>query len=70
MVVRGEKLSGDLWIDQPTCWGCSRESLFLGSSEIRPTLLGQLQRLLRIGTTRRKRTLGVRGLVWGAYVLC
>jgi hypothetical protein len=38
LAVRGEKLGGDPQISQPTCWGCSQESLFLRSSEIRLNL--------------------------------
>jgi hypothetical protein len=70
MVVRGEKLGGDLQIGQPACWGCSWESLFLRSSGIRATLLGQCERLPRMGTARRKRTSGVRGLAQETYVSC
>jgi hypothetical protein len=33
MVVRGEKLDGVLQIGQPTCWRCSEEFSFLGSSD-------------------------------------
>jgi hypothetical protein len=32
--------------------------------------MGASERLLRTGTARRKRTLGVRGLEWEAYVAC
>jgi hypothetical protein len=38
LVVRGEKLSGDLQIGQPVCWRCSQEFLFLRSSCICPNL--------------------------------
>jgi hypothetical protein len=34
------------------------------------TLLTTRERLPCMGTVRRKRTLGVRGLVWEAYVSC
>jgi hypothetical protein len=34
------------------------------------TLLMTRERLPRMGTARRKRTLGVRGLAWEAYVAC
>jgi hypothetical protein len=33
-------------------------------------LVGVSERLSRTGTARRKRTLGVRGLEWEAYVAC
>jgi hypothetical protein len=45
-------------------------ALFLGSSRICPNLSTPRERLSRTGTTQRKRTLGVRGLVWEAYVSC
>jgi hypothetical protein len=32
--------------------------------------VGASERLSRTGTARRKRTLGVRGLEWEAYVTC
>jgi hypothetical protein len=32
--------------------------------------VGAIERLSRMGTTRRKRTPGVRGLEWEAYVVC
>jgi hypothetical protein len=70
MAMRGEKLGGDPWIAQPTSWGYGRESLFLGSSGIHPILLSQHERLIRMGTARRKCTSGARGLVWKVYVLC
>jgi hypothetical protein len=70
MAVRGEKLGGDLRIGQLVWWGCSQESLFLETNRNRPTLLSQCKRLPCTRTTRRKRTSGVRGLTWEAYVSC
>jgi hypothetical protein len=70
MAMRGEKLGGDPWIDQSACWGCSRESIFLGSGGIRPPLLGQCETLPCTGMARRKRISGVRGIAQEAYVLC
>jgi hypothetical protein len=70
MAARGEKLGGDLRIGQPVCWGYSRESLFLGSSGIHPTLLGQRERLPRTGTARWKRMPSIHGLAWEACVSC
>jgi hypothetical protein len=35
-----------------------------------PTLLTSHERLPRMGTVRRKRTSGIRGLAWEAYVSC
>jgi hypothetical protein len=32
--------------------------------------VGASERLSRTGTARRKRTLGIRGLEWEAYVVC
>jgi hypothetical protein len=65
----GEKLGTDPWIGQPTCCGLSG-TLFLGSSGIYPNLSAPRERLPRTGTTRKKHTLGVRGLTWEAYVSC
>jgi hypothetical protein len=45
-------------------------ALFLGRSGICPNLSAPRERLPRTGTARRKRTLGVRGLAWEAYVSC
>jgi hypothetical protein len=45
-------------------------ALFLGSSEIHPNLSMTREKLPRTGTARRKRMLGVRGLVCEAYVSC
>jgi hypothetical protein len=45
-------------------------ALFLGSSRIRLSLLGQCERLSYIGTACRKRTIGVHGLAREAYVAC
>jgi hypothetical protein len=53
MIVREEKLDGDSWIGQPTGWGCSRESFFLGRSEIHRTLLGQHESLSRMACRER-----------------
>jgi hypothetical protein len=65
----GEKLGTDLRIGQrctvdcvgsPSSqeqWACSTRSM-------------AHERLPRMGTARRKRTLGVRGLAWEAYVVC
>jgi hypothetical protein len=43
---------------------------FLGSSGICLNLSTPRERLPCTGTARRKRTSGVRGLVWEAYVSC
>jgi hypothetical protein len=43
-------------------------ALFLRSSSIRPTLSVTRKTLSRTGTARRKRTPGIRGLAWEAYV--
>jgi hypothetical protein len=45
-------------------------STFLESSSIRPTLSVTRKRLPCTGTVRRKRTPGVCGLAWEAYVSC
>jgi hypothetical protein len=45
-------------------------STFSREQCIRPTLLMTHERLSRMGTARRKRTLGVRELAWEAYISC
>jgi hypothetical protein len=45
-------------------------STFSREQCIRPTLLTTRKRLPRMGTARRKHTLGVRELAWEAYVSC
>jgi hypothetical protein len=48
----GEKLNGDPQIGQPTCWGCSQESLFLRNSGIHPNLSVTHERLLDVDHVR------------------
>jgi hypothetical protein len=69
LVGLGEKLR---WVPRTTQPGWEVESgaLFLGSSSIRPTLLATHERLPCTGTARRKRTAGVYGLAWEAYMSC
>jgi hypothetical protein len=69
MVVLEEKLRR---VPRTTQSGREVESgaLFQGSISIRPTLLGQRERLPHTGTTNRKRMSGVCGLAQKAYVLC
>jgi hypothetical protein len=70
MAMLGEKLGGGP-VDRPA--GVLRivsGALFLGSSRVCPTLLSQHERLLCMGTGRRKRMSGVRGQVWKVYVSC
>jgi hypothetical protein len=45
-------------------------ALFLGSSEIRLNVSMTHERLPRTGTAHRKRTPGVHGLTWEAYMSC
>jgi hypothetical protein len=45
-------------------------STFSQEQCIRPTMLMTHERLPRMGTARRMRTLGVHGLAWKAYVSC
>jgi hypothetical protein len=52
LAVRGEKLGEDPQIGQLACWGCSQESLFIGSSEIRPNRSVTLERLLYMNYMR------------------
>jgi hypothetical protein len=69
MVVLGETLGGG-----PTAHsaglGVVSGALFLGSSRVCPTLMMAYERLPRMGTAYRKRTLGICRLVWEPYVLC
>jgi hypothetical protein len=53
----------------PSGWGLCQEPFF-ESSRVRPTLLMACERLSHMRTARKKRTWGVRGLTWEAYVLC
>jgi hypothetical protein len=69
MAVLGEKLSGGP-ANHSTRLGVVSGALFLGSSRVHPTLLVACERLPRMGTARRKRTPGVRGLAWEAYMSC
>jgi hypothetical protein len=57
-----DRSAGMLWIVSG--------ALFLGSNGIYPNLSVPRERLPRTGTARRKRTPGVRGLAWEAYVSC
>jgi hypothetical protein len=59
MTVRGEKLGGGPWIGQPIGWGCSRESLFLRSSGISQTLLGEHKRLLHTACREDVRVMSI-----------
>jgi hypothetical protein len=52
LAMRGEKLGGNPHIGQPACWGCGRESLFLGSSGICQNLLATRERLLYVDHVR------------------
>jgi hypothetical protein len=70
LAVRGEKLGGDPQIGQSTYWRCSGESLFLGSSGIRPNLSVTHERLLYVD---HMRICMVEGHTWtehGKHVAC
>jgi hypothetical protein len=69
MAMLGEKLGGRP-ADHLAGLRVMSEAIFLGSSRIHPTMLMACKRLPRTGTTRRKRTPGVRRLTWEAYVSC
>jgi hypothetical protein len=69
MAVLGEKLGGGP-TDHLVGLGVVSGALFLGNNRVRPMLLVACERLPRMGTAHRKRTPGVRGLAWEAYVLC
>jgi hypothetical protein len=70
MVVMGGKLGVDPQIGQSVCCGLGQEPFFLGSSRIYLSLLDQCERFPRMGTTRRKRTIGVHGLAREVYMTC
>jgi hypothetical protein len=70
MVVLGEKLGGGPMDRSADVLRIMSGALFLRSSRIHLTLLGQCERLPHKGTVRRKRMCGVRGLAWKAYVSC
>jgi hypothetical protein len=67
MAVLGEKLGGGP-ADHLAGLGFVLGALFLRSSRVHPTLLVACERLPHTGTARKKRTSGVRGLVWEAHV--
>jgi hypothetical protein len=69
MTVLGEKL-GDERVNHSAKLEVVSGALFLGSSSVCPMLLVACERLPRTGTARRKRTSGVRGLAWQAYMSC
>jgi hypothetical protein len=69
MVMLGEKQSGGP-ANHSVGLGVVSGAIFLWSSRVRPTLLVPCERLPRTGTARRKRTPGVCGLTWEAYVSC
>jgi hypothetical protein len=66
----GEKLGGGHANRSADVLGIMSRVLFLGSSRICPTLLSQRERLPCTGTAHKKRTSGVCGLAWKAYVAC
>jgi hypothetical protein len=69
MAVLEEKLGGE-HTDHSAGLGVVSGAFFLGSSRVRLMLLMACERLPCTGTARRKRTPGVRGLTWEAYVSC
>jgi hypothetical protein len=69
MTVLGEKLGGGP-ADHSAGLRVVLGALFLESSMVCPTLLRACKRLSHTETARRKRTSGVRGLPWEAYVSC
>jgi hypothetical protein len=69
MVMLGEKLGGGP-VDHSAGLGVIWGALFLESSRVCPMLLVAYKRLPRMETAHRKRTSGVRGLAWEAYVSC
>jgi hypothetical protein len=69
MAILGEKLGGGP-ADHSAGLRVVSGALFLRSSRVRLILLMACKRLPRTETARMKRTLGVWGLVWEAYVSC
>jgi hypothetical protein len=69
MTVLGEKLSGGP-TDHSAELGVVSRALFLGSNRVYSTLLMACERLPRTWIARRKRTWGVYGLTWKAYMTC
>jgi hypothetical protein len=70
MVARGEKLGGGNVDRSAGVLGIMMEVIFLGSSRVHPTLLGQHEILPRTRTAHRKRTCGIHGPVQEVYVSC
>jgi hypothetical protein len=70
MVILGEKLGGRPMDQSARVLGIMSGALFLRSNRVRPTLVMVSERLSHMRTARRKRTCGVRGLAWEAYVSC
>jgi hypothetical protein len=62
MVRPADRSSDVLWI--------VLEDLILGSSRIRPTLLGQRERVPQMGIARWKLTCGIHELAQEAYTSC
>jgi hypothetical protein len=67
MAMLGEKLGGGL-VDHSARLEVVLGALFLRSSRVHPTLLMACERFPHMGTARRKRTRGIRGLAYKAYV--
>jgi hypothetical protein len=61
-VVLGEKLGGGPMNWSADVWRIVSKALFLRSSRIHPTLLGQRERLPHMGTARRQGMSGIHGL--------
>jgi hypothetical protein len=70
MNVLGEKLGGGPVDRSADVLRIVSGALFLRSGRVRPTLLGQRERLSRTGTAHRKRMSGIRELVRKVYVSC
>jgi hypothetical protein len=70
MVVLREKLRGRPMDQSANMLRIVLGALFLESSRVRPTLLGQRERLPRIGIAHGKRTCGIHGPAQEAYMSC
>jgi hypothetical protein len=70
MAILGEKLDGGPMDRLADMLRIVSGALFLRSSRVRPTLLGQREKLPHAGTVCGKRMNGVRGPAQEEYVAC
>jgi hypothetical protein len=70
MTVRGEKLGGEPMDQSVGELEIVSGAIFLWSSKVHPTLLGQHERLPNMQAAQGKRACSIRGLAKGAYMSC